>query len=202
MTLPGGLRASLRRLRARRGRSLVAALGIAAAAAMVGTAVTVGYSLSTGFDRAAVARRPARRDRPLHARSRSRWWTSESGRCRTCVRAPIAASSPVCRSRQTATCRGVGCVQTVGPGRRGYAIVAGRDLRAPGEVVVERGVAREWHIRVGEPIDVGRRQAARGGRGGVARQRGLPAGQRPAGVRERATRSAALHPLGRARTWC
>jgi len=49
-----------------------------------------------------------------------------------------------------------GVVQLIAPGRRGYAIVAGHDLRGPGEAVVERGVARRWHIRVGEPIDVGR----------------------------------------------
>jgi len=53
VSLPGGPLASLRRLRARPGRNLVAALGIAAAGAMLGTAVTVGYGLHTGFDRAA-----------------------------------------------------------------------------------------------------------------------------------------------------
>ncbi|MGI8421473.1 MAG: hypothetical protein ACR2MU_04315, partial [Gaiellaceae bacterium] len=41
------------RLRARRGRSLLAAAGIAAAAAMLGAAVTVSLSLHSGFDRTA-----------------------------------------------------------------------------------------------------------------------------------------------------
>jgi len=41
------------RLRARRGRSLIAALGIAAAATMIGTAVTLSFGLSTGAERAA-----------------------------------------------------------------------------------------------------------------------------------------------------
>ena len=155
MTLPGGLRASLRRLRARRGRSLVAALGIAAAAAMLGTAVTVGYSLSTGFDRAA-----SRADLPdviarFSPRSQSsvdkRVGALPNLRARTYRReftgVPLEANGNV---------SGGGVVQTVGPGPRGYAIVAGRDLRAPDEAVVERGVAREWHIRIGEPLDIGR----------------------------------------------
>src|SRR3954470_6802454 len=40
-------------LRARRSRTLLAALGVLAAALVVGTATTVGYSLATGFDRSA-----------------------------------------------------------------------------------------------------------------------------------------------------
>src|SRR5438045_7502858 len=40
-------------LGARRGRALLAALGVAAAALMAGTAITVSYGLGTGFDRAA-----------------------------------------------------------------------------------------------------------------------------------------------------
>ena len=40
-------------------------------------------------------------------------------------------------------------------GRRGYAIVEGRDLRdgTTGEVVVERGLAREWDLEVGDGLD-------------------------------------------------
>ena len=41
------------RLRARRGRVLLAAGGIAAAGAMLGASVTVAYGLATGFDRTA-----------------------------------------------------------------------------------------------------------------------------------------------------
>ena len=40
-------------LRARRGRTLLAALGVLAASLVVGTSVTVGYSLATGFQRSA-----------------------------------------------------------------------------------------------------------------------------------------------------
>ncbi|CAA9518204.1 MAG: hypothetical protein AVDCRST_MAG69-2899, partial [uncultured Solirubrobacteraceae bacterium] len=47
------LRAALAGIHARRGRSALAALGVAAAAVVVGAAVTLGYGLSTGFERAA-----------------------------------------------------------------------------------------------------------------------------------------------------
>jgi ABC-type antimicrobial peptide transport system permease subunit len=49
-----------------------------------------------------------------------------------------------------------GSVDIVAPGRRGYAIVAGRDLsNRPGEAVVERGLAAAWGIRLGARLDVG-----------------------------------------------
>ena len=47
------IRDALAALRARRGRTVLAALGVLAASLVVGTATTVGYSLATGFDRAA-----------------------------------------------------------------------------------------------------------------------------------------------------
>ena len=49
-------------------------------------------------------------------------------------------------------------MQIVYPGRRGYGIVEGHDLtRAPGEVVVERGIAREWDLHPGDRLSLGRR---------------------------------------------
>jgi ABC-type lipoprotein release transport system permease subunit len=154
MTLPGGLRASLRRLGARPGRSLLAALGIAAAGAMLGTAVTVGYGLSTGFDRAA-----ARADLPdviarFSPESQSlvdrRLRALPNLRARTYRReftgVPLSADGGGSEG---------GVIQTVGPGPRGYAIVAGRDLRGLREAVLERGVAREWHVHVGDPVRIG-----------------------------------------------
>jgi ABC-type antimicrobial peptide transport system permease subunit len=47
-----------------------------------------------------------------------------------------------------------GVVDVVGPGRRGYAIVAGRDVSAPDDVVVERGLATAWHLRIGDDLDI------------------------------------------------
>jgi ABC-type antimicrobial peptide transport system permease subunit len=50
---------------------------------------------------------------------------------------------------------GSGVVEVVGPGRRGYAIVAGRDLSSrQDEVVVERGLAAAWGIKLGGRLDV------------------------------------------------
>ena len=155
MRLPGGPLASLRRLLARPARSLVAALGIAAAAAMLGTAVTVGYGLHTGFDRAAdradlpdvIARFD---DQPVGAVD-SRVRALPNLRARAYVReftgVPLQAGDNV---------SGDGVVQVVGGRPHAYAILAGHDLRGPGEAVVERGVAREWHIRLGQAIGVGR----------------------------------------------
>jgi ABC-type lipoprotein release transport system permease subunit len=48
-----------------------------------------------------------------------------------------------------------GAVELVGPGRRGYAIVAGRDVSGqPGEVVVERGLAAAWGLKLGGTLGV------------------------------------------------
>ncbi|MBV9606374.1 MAG: ABC transporter permease [Solirubrobacterales bacterium] len=48
-----------------------------------------------------------------------------------------------------------GVVEVVGPGRRGYAIVAGGDLNGDaGDVVVERGLATAWHLRLGDTLNI------------------------------------------------
>jgi ABC-type lipoprotein release transport system permease subunit len=50
---------------------------------------------------------------------------------------------------------GNGAVEIVGPGRRGYAIVAGHDLSGhPDEVVVERGLAAAWHLKLGDRLGI------------------------------------------------
>ena len=47
-------------------------------------------------------------------------------------------------------------VEVIGPGRRGYAIVAGRNVSdRAGEVVVERGLAVAWGVRLGGTLDIG-----------------------------------------------
>jgi FtsX-like permease family len=51
---------------------------------------------------------------------------------------------------------GNGAVEVVGHGRRGYAIVAGHDVTGPGQVVVERGLADAWHLRLGGGLDIDR----------------------------------------------
>jgi ABC-type antimicrobial peptide transport system permease subunit len=154
MRLPGGPLASFRRLRVHPGRTLVAALGIAAAATMLGAAVTVGYGLHTGFGRAA-----ARADLPdVIARFDDQSQQRVDERLRALPNLKARAyrreftSVPLEANGHSS---GNGVVQAVAPGRRGYAIVAGRDLRTPDEAVVERGVARQWHVRVGERIGIG-----------------------------------------------
>ena len=153
--------AALRRLRARGARSALAATGVLAAGAMLGTAVTVAYGLGTGFDRAT-----ERADAPDLIASfdeRSRADVAQRVRALPNVESvsyrfevkdvPIAAGGEVIRS---------GAVEVVRRGRRGYALLEGRDIAgAPREVVVERGVARELDLGVGDRLDVGRLGAHR-----------------------------------------
>ncbi|HEV2772260.1 MAG TPA: ABC transporter permease [Thermoleophilaceae bacterium] len=148
------LTGALARLRVRRGRGLLAALGIVAAAAMLGAAVTVGYGLATGFERTAeradlpdvLARfdeeRPGRLDERVRALP-----NLEAVSLRLEVRGvPIGAGSRYTKD---------GVAHVVREGRRGYAVVEGRDLRTRGdEVVVESGLAREWGLSVGDRLEV------------------------------------------------
>ena len=153
-----------------------------AASLVVGTATTVGYSLATGFDRAAeradlpdiiarFSREPMDEIDPrvsalpnLEARS----YRHEA------LDHPLRFGSKTTRK---------GAIITMLGGRRGYAIVEGRDLRdgTTGEVVVERGLAREWGVHVGDDAhaDPLSGPASRRHRD-LARQRRLPAGQRGA----------------------
>ncbi len=133
-------------------RAWLAAAGVAAAALVVGVALTTGFGLSTGFDRAAgqadlpdvIARFDPTAVGDVDARVRAlpnlrgRSYRYEE------TRVPL-------RARGRSTPQGV--VHVVLGGRRGYAVVEGRDLR-PGEVLVERGLAREWDLRVGERLRV------------------------------------------------
>jgi hypothetical protein len=147
--------AEIRRgLRSRRRRTLLTAFGIALAAAMLATALVIEVGLGGGFTRAArAADLPAvivRFDPQPLARVASR------------IRAlpDIAAFS----TRQEFTnvdiganghSSGRGSAEAVSPGRRGYAIVGGRDLSSRyGEVVVERGVAQAWGIALGGTLYV------------------------------------------------
>jgi ABC-type antimicrobial peptide transport system permease subunit len=146
---------ALGRLRARRGRTLLAAAGIAAAAAMIGTAVTLSYGLATGFERAVEAA-----DLPdVTARFDSR--------TRAEVDRRVGALANVEERSYRLEVEGVGLdsdggsssegtISLVAPGRRGYAVVDGRDLSGrAGEVLIERGLAREWDLAPGDNIGIG-----------------------------------------------
>nr|MBA3307006.1 ABC transporter permease [Thermoleophilaceae bacterium] len=149
------MKEALGRLRARRGRTLLAAAGIAAAAAMIGTAVTLSYGLATGFERAVEAA-----DLPdVTARFDSR--------TRAEVDRRVGALANVEERSYRLEVEGVGLdsaggsssegtISLVAPGRRGYAVVDGRDLSGrAGEVLIERGLAREWDLAPGDNIGIG-----------------------------------------------
>jgi hypothetical protein len=144
------------RLRLRRGRALLTAAGIAAAAAMIGASVTVAYNLHGGFERsAAEAGTP---DVIVHFDQR------DASLIATRVRAlPNLASASLQLEQRPVLLRSPGrspilsgdVLGTIGT-RHGYRIVSGRDLSGrPAEAVVERGLAQQMHLRVGSALDVG-----------------------------------------------
>lgn len=158
---PGGaLRAivadALRGLRARRGRVALPAGSVFAAALVLGVVTTAAYTLSTGFERAA-----ERADFPsVIARFDDEDRSTVDARVR---RLPNLESrsyrTEVTRVRLSAGGRRLdeGVIHVVDSGRRGYALVAGRDVGASGdEAVIEAGLAREWGLGPGDRVAVGR----------------------------------------------
>lgn len=143
-------------LRARPGRAVLTAAGIVAAALVLGVALTVALGLATGFDRAAeradlpsVVARFDEEDRD-DVDDRVRGLPNLAARSYRyeITRVPLRSGA-----RRT----GEGVIHIVGPGRRGYAVVEGRDVGdAPGEIVIEQGLAREWDLAPGDTLDVGR----------------------------------------------
>ena len=140
-------------VRARRRRSLLTALGIALAAAMLSAAIVVSDGLGRGFDRAARAAQLP----DIIVRFNSQPTDRVAQRIESLP--DVAAFS----LRQEVTnvdlsagehFSSSGSVEVVGPGRRGYAIVAGREMS---QAAVRRGRGR---ARAGAP---------RGGSGSGAR---------------------------------
>ena len=139
----------------RRTRTVLAALGVFAASLVVGTAATVGYGLATGFDRA--AREADLPDVIARFDEESRKTVDERVRALPNLAARsyrYEIKDVGLRANGEGTRKGV--VHIVAGGRRGYAITEGRDLRAAGEVVIERGLAREWGLAPGDRLTVGR----------------------------------------------
>src|SRR6185312_4121694 len=138
-------------IRVRRRRSLLTGLGIALAAAMLIAALVVSDSLGFGFDRAARAA-----DLPNII---VRFSPQPAGRVAQRVAAlpDVAAYTvrPEVNDVGLATANdfaGNGVVEVVDPGRRGYAIVAGRYVSDADDVVVERGLAASWHLGIGDNL--------------------------------------------------
>jgi ABC-type lipoprotein release transport system permease subunit len=152
------LRTAWASLRGRPGRAALTAVGVAAAGLVLGVALTVAYALSTGFDRAA-----DRADLPTIV---ARFDDEDRSAVDAAVRDLPNLAATSYRYERTRVrlaagdhSLGQGVIEVVGGGRRGYAIVAGRDVRsaagAPPEVVVERGLATQWGLHIGDQLEVG-----------------------------------------------
>ena len=147
---------ALRGVRDRRERNAVAAAVVFAASLVLGVVISAAYGLTTGFDRAA-----ERGDLPsVLARFAYQDRASVDARVRTLPNlAARAYRTEVTRVRLAAAGHTLdeGVVHVVGGARRGYAIIAGRDLGARGdEVVIEAGLARAWNLSPGDNLAVGR----------------------------------------------
>ena len=197
-------REALSTLRTRRRRALLSAFGVGLAAMMLATSVVVSEGLGGGFDRSAreaglpdlIARFDEQNAAKVAARV-SALPDVETFTTRlefTNVR--LAANGHFSES---------GVLEVIDPGRRGYAIVAGRDLRsAAGEIVVEQALARAWGVRVGStgaarlpPDRAGRRPV------GGTRQRRIPARPAPClPLPGRRRRELSEHARIRASTLC
>jgi ABC-type lipoprotein release transport system permease subunit len=142
--------------REHRARRLLAAAGIVAASLVVGTGVTVGYGLATGFERAAdqaglpdvIARFDPESRETLDERVRA--LPNLAARSYRFERTNVGLWAGGHHNHR-------GAVHVVMGGRRGYLVVDGRDLSGrAGEVVIERGLAREWDLSVGDRLAIGR----------------------------------------------
>ncbi len=126
-----------------------------AAALVAGASVSVGFALSTGFDRAA-----ERADLPdviarFGRQSRDRLDERVRGLPNLEARSYRFEVDKVPLSFRGRRARN-GRLELMLGGRRGYDVVEGRDVRGEREVVVERGVASELRVGVGDRLNVGR----------------------------------------------
>jgi ABC-type antimicrobial peptide transport system permease subunit len=147
------LRHGLARLRADRSRALLMFLGVVAAAAMVGAGATLVLSLWTGFDR--TADRAGLAD--VTATFSARPLAEVAARVRALPNVAAQAyrlEAAAVQLQANGHYTGHAVVAGVLPGRRGYAIVSGRDVQARGEAVVERGLARSWKLGLGSTLSL------------------------------------------------
>jgi ABC-type lipoprotein release transport system permease subunit len=142
-------------LRTRRRRAVLTGVGIVLAAAMLSAAVVVSYGLGTGFDRGAKASSLpdiiVRFDSQPSQRIASRI-TALPDVARYTLRSEFTNTGIAFHGRR----RGDAIAEALYPGpRRGYAVVAGRDLGDRGrEVLIERAFADAWGIHVGDTVDL------------------------------------------------
>ena len=140
-------------MRVRRRRSLLTGLGIALAAAMLVAALVVSDSLGFGFDRA--ARAAALPDVIVRFDPQNGSAVAQRIAALPDIAAYTVRTEVTNVGLETADeSAGNGAVEVVGPGRRGYAIVAGHDVTGPGQVVVEKGLADAWRLGLGGALDI------------------------------------------------
>lgn len=141
------------RARVRRGRQALAVVGIIAAAAMLGASVTVADSLHGGFTRTA-----HRADLPdvlaTFAPLQRRRVSDAVSTLANIRSASYVLEQPGVHLSAGDNYTGHAKLIGVGDGRHGYAIVAGHDVERTGQAVIEAGLARSWHLRVGDRIGV------------------------------------------------
>jgi ABC-type lipoprotein release transport system permease subunit len=146
-------RHGLARLRRDRARTLLTAGGVVAATAMVGASATLVFSLSSAFDRTAARAGLA----DITARFSQAPLPDVKGRVNALpnIRSASYRYEANGINIQSGANFANGTVVGVDAGeRRGYAVIAGRDVRGPGEVVVESGLARTWHLHAGDELQV------------------------------------------------
>jgi putative ABC transport system permease protein len=139
----------------RRGRAVLTGLGIGLAAAMLSAALVVGDGLGDGFGRAAAAAHladvivrfdPQRADRVAQR-------IEELPDLKAFSLRQEVTDVEVDGNGHDA---GNASAEVVGQGPRGYAIVGGRDVSSrQNEVVLDRGFAAAWGLRLGETVAVG-----------------------------------------------
>lgn len=151
-----------RNLAARRRRAILMGLGIALAAAMLTASLVIVDGLGLGFDRAADASHLPDvivRFRPTSAHTVARRIAALPDLAGSSLRLEVtdAEISAGGHNRGDAVAEVLGPLAPTAPGRRrGYAIVAGRDVRPTGsEVVLERAFAQAWGIHLGSVVVVG-----------------------------------------------
>jgi ABC-type lipoprotein release transport system permease subunit len=151
------LREARRGLATRRRRAAVTGAAIGLAAAMLAAAIVVSDGLGFGFDRAARAAdlpdlivRFAPQSRSVVARRIEALPDLAGYSTRQELTNVGIHAAGAGRRRDDAV------AEVLGSGtRRGYAVVAGRDLRPTGdEVLVEKAFADSWGLRVGSTLDV------------------------------------------------
>jgi putative ABC transport system permease protein len=140
--------------RLRRRRAVLSGLGIGLAAAMLAAALVVSEGLGGGFGRAAAAAHLA----DVIVRF------DPQGADRVAQRIEQLPDLKTFSLRQEVTDVELdgnghdavnGAAEVVGQAPRGYAVTGGRDLSGrPGEVVVDRGFAAAWGLRLGHTLAV------------------------------------------------